>query len=445
MAPSALDAVAWPIHRGTLTGNGAGASRREGSTPNPALLLLVRLRESTWIAAIVESQCQKGASSAASGAGRTVSWVNRRQQQRQDDRRRAHARGSSKGPRNVLTRVSYSPVKKGHVVPQTYQRNFAVDDQVAVHIDGRAKCVRMRVRDAGTRPRFYRRTRPSGVEIDDIEASLSVVEDRITPIFVELLSGADLTLVRKGGLAQFYGLQMVRGPAFLGYRQELIRAMLDQLTPADLKPRALARAHGDAAAVAAKVGEAYLDKTNQLTSMLGLAIKFASILGCMRWQILRLADPVLAYSDHPVVVWPSDVETCTPHPKPRFGAINALEVCAPLSPHLAVLMTWSDGPDATQRVDAARSDAEELNAMVIAQADRQWMHRVDAEPPVARGRLLPLSRRFVTGYTAEHLAQSSRRAAAQRFLQQAMKKPFVDDIDIVFLPDGEALAQLGVR
>jgi hypothetical protein len=337
-----------------------------------------------------------------------------------------------------LTRASYSAVKKGHVVPQTYQRNFAVDDQVAVHVDGRADCVRMNVRDAGTRPRFYRRTRPSGVEIDDIEASLSVVEDRITPIFAEMLSGGDLTLVRKGGLAQFCGLQMVRGPAFLGYRRELIRAMVDQLTPADLQSRALEQAQGDASAVVAKVAEAYLDTTTQLTSMLGLAIKFASILGCMRWQILRVADPILAYSDHPVVVWPCDVEACTPPSEPRFGAMNALEVRAPLSPHLAVLMTWSDGPDVTQRVEAAGSDAEELNAMVIAQADRQWMHRVGVEPPSARGRLLPLSRRFVPGYTAAHLTRSARRTAAQRFIQQAAQKPFVDDIDIVFLPDREA-------
>jgi hypothetical protein len=49
-----------------------------------------------------------------------------------------------------MTQSTFSPVKKGHIVPQVYQRSFAVNDQVAVHIDGRIDCVLMNIRDVAT-------------------------------------------------------------------------------------------------------------------------------------------------------------------------------------------------------------------------------------------------------------------------------------------------------
>ncbi|MEA2232731.1 MAG: hypothetical protein QOD83_2547 [Solirubrobacteraceae bacterium] len=49
-----------------------------------------------------------------------------------------------------MTQSTFSPVKKGHIVPQVHQRSFAVNDQVAVHIDGRIDRVLMNIRDAAT-------------------------------------------------------------------------------------------------------------------------------------------------------------------------------------------------------------------------------------------------------------------------------------------------------
>src|SRR4051812_8490684 len=117
-------------------------------------------------------------------------------------------------PAKTMSRTSYSVVKRGHIVPAVYQRNFADGQQVAVHFMGRAECEIRNVKTAGTRGAFYRRTRPDGTEIDDIEASLSVLESSVQPVFADVRAGEPLTLERKSALAQFFGMQMVRGPAF---------------------------------------------------------------------------------------------------------------------------------------------------------------------------------------------------------------------------------------
>lgn len=54
-------------------------------------------------------------------------------------------------------------VKNSHVVPRTYLRGFADDqDQIAVRVPGQAEACVMNVRNAGTRNRFYARERLDG-------------------------------------------------------------------------------------------------------------------------------------------------------------------------------------------------------------------------------------------------------------------------------------------
>ena len=127
--------------------------------------------------------------------------------------------------------------------------------------------------------------------------------------------------------------------------------------------------------------------------MATISMKVAAVLGSMRWQPLSFDKPLLAYSDQPVVVWPLGTDSVAPPPdEPRFGPLEALEVRVPLSPQLAVLMTWADEPDVLGRVEAQDTYAGEMNAFVIAQADKQWMHKLGDEPPVAGGVIRPLSR-----------------------------------------------------
>ncbi len=168
-----------------------------------------------------------------------------------------------------------------------YQRAFAVDDKVAVHIDGAAKCVVMRTTKAGTRARYYRRIRPDGEPIDDIEASLSVIEDKAREPLAELIAGEPITVERKGIVAQLLGVQMLRGPAFFEQREKLIVPMLDELEVKDFKPRGLASVGGDVERAREKLVKAYLDPTQRFLTMLTTAVKMATVLAHMRWHVVR--------------------------------------------------------------------------------------------------------------------------------------------------------------
>jgi len=133
--------------------------------------------------------------------------VNRKQRDRRHARRQAHRPAVSQWSDGKPT------VKSAHVVPVAYQRMFADDDgRVAVHVPGHPNCHPLRAEEAGTRSKFYRRRRPTGSDIDDVEATLSNVEAAAGPALAEVVGGADLTVERKHVLAQLLGLQMRRPP-----------------------------------------------------------------------------------------------------------------------------------------------------------------------------------------------------------------------------------------
>ena len=356
--------------------------------------------------------------------------MNRKQRQRRLERARAH-HTQARRPRNVMRRASYSTVKQAHIVPKAYQANFAVNDQVALHVNGR--CIPANIKDLGTRGPYYRRTRKDGTTIDDIDASLSFVETAVRPVFAELLAGQSLTVERKGTLAQFFGVQVVRGPAFFEQRAEFIDRIVAALEPHQMRRAALAAAGGDPEVVRRRVRELYRSDTHQFVTMLTSSFKVAAVLGSMRWQLLRFTDPVLAYSDHPVVIWPAELTQSAPFARQHLAPLDAVEVRVPVSAQLALLMTWADEPDPLQTVAADGRFAGELNAFTIAQADRQWMHRLGAEPPIAAGTFAPLSRAFESGYAAPSLESSRRRAQATRYLHRVRRKTYLNEIEIVDL------------
>lgn len=357
--------------------------------------------------------------------------MNRRQRNRRRGRRVAHKPDPEEPP--VLPQQTFQKVQKGHIIPAVYQRNFAVDQQVSVHFAGRPECEIRNVKTAGTRGPFYRRTRPDGQSIDDIEASLSVLESTVQPAFVALCRGEALNLERKAVLAQFFGMQMVRGPAFFAERGELLADLIAQLKPTDFKSQAVAEAGGDVELVRGRVLEPQLASSSSFIRMLSLGVKMGSVLGSMRWHLLDFGAPLLAYSDHPVVVWPADVVVTEPFDTPRLGPLGAIEIRVPLSAQISILMTWADVPDKGTVVEADARFAGELNAFVIAQADEQWMHRPGDEPPVSHGRFTPLSRNFELSYTPAALAASQRRAFAAAYLHRVRTKQFLTSIEIAQL------------
>lgn len=141
----------------------------------------------------------------------------------------------------------------------------------------------------------------------------------------------------------------------------------------------------------------------------------------------------VSFSDHPVVVWPMQLERTEPFSRQGLGPLGAIEVRVPLSPQLAVLMTWVDLPDPATPARMSQRVAEELNAFTIGQADRQWMHRPGDEPPVATGSMLPLSRIYERGYSSDLVLASQRRLAAQQFLERVQGRQHIDNIELVDL------------
>jgi hypothetical protein len=283
---------------------------------------------------------------------------------------------------------------------------------------------------AGTRATYYRRKRLNGQSIDDIEACLSVVEAKSAPLLTDVLAGEPLTVEHKGGLAQLLAVQMMRGPAFFEHREETILAMLSGLATNDFKPQALAAVGGDVGRARGRLEEVLLDPTHRFMTMLTTSVKVATILSSMRWQIVRFDGPWLAYSDHPVVVWPLGVQWTAPFDRQGLAPLAALEVRVPLAPDVALIMNWIDLDDEADRRLGLLA-AGELNAFTVAQADRQWMHRLDSEPYVPSGVFAPISRLIEPDYDSATALRSSRRATARRFVERVASRQYVSDVEVI--------------
>lgn len=360
--------------------------------------------------------------------------MNHRQRQRQEKRRRRHQDATRERdvPALIMDREHYTPVENAHIVPRMYQKAFAIEGMVAVHRVGESKCSRVSTKRAGTRPAYYRRTRPDGERIDDVEASLAEVESKSAPILAATVKGAPIDLEAKGGLAQFFAVQMMRGPSFFEFREELLVQLLQEAGADALQPAALAEAGGDVEVVQQKVMAAYLDPTTRFVTMLQKAIKIAGVIGNMRWHVLRFDEPVLAYSDHPVVLWPARLVPTAPFGRQHLGPLTAVEVRVPIAPDRAILMNWLDLPDAGER-SLGRKAAAELNAFTISQADTEWMHMPGHESPVAHGTFTPLSRVFDAAYGQDAMAKSDRRAHAEDWLKMNEHRKWVNDLKLLDL------------
>ncbi len=196
------------------------------------------------------------------------------------------------------------------------------------------------------------------------------------------------------------------------------------------KPALLERAGGDTDRAREIAIELFQRPTQALVSMTQSASKLATVLGSMRWQLLRLDQPVLAYSDQPVVLWPADTVVMQSTPaRPRFGPMTAQEVLVPLAPSVALLMTWEDLPDREAPRGIGEDVAGTINELVIGQADRQWMHAIDSKPARAAVPLRSVS--FAVSSTPATTA-STRLAHAQRFLERHRKRRWPPNVQVLW-------------
>jgi hypothetical protein len=387
---------------------------------------------SQWILVPFRSNAEGALGGLSRRAAFYLRAVKRRQQKRKRVRRAQHARATCTPDRpGLLISSSGRRTKSAHIVPRTYQKAWEGDErQVAVHVKGGTGCELKSTKLVAVRGPYYRRTRPSGVPTDDIEDSLAHVENKATPALREVREGLPLTVERKGALAQLFGVQMMRGPAFFAKHEEIHRSVLEGARASGLKPRHLAAAGGDVELVRSQVIDVLLTPTYRFMTMLAYAAKVAGILSLMRWHVLRFKEPLLAYSDHPVVLWPMNVERTLPFRRQGLGPLTMLEIRVPIAPDAAILMNWIDRSDEVG-IPMKRRAAGEINAFTVSQTDREWMHKPGGEPEIPDDVFSPLSRLVDFSYDCAAAERSVRRAYASNFQQRASKRQWVNELDVV--------------
>ncbi len=257
----------------------------------------------------------------------------------------------------------------------------------------------------GTRSRAYRRRRPNGDLINDVENTLSQIEGDAAPLLAGLSDRWPLSQEQKCRLAVFFGFQIVRGPRWLSWADALAEAYAATESSTD-------------------GGTATPPSTTRLLAMLSGGTQMSALVGTMHWSLLEFRTPVVATSDHPMVIWRWRVRSQRPTARPfDLDDIACSEIRVPVSPQHAILMTWCDEPDdEAPRVKCPRQVSAALNAFTIAQADRQWFHRPGPEPPRATGSLLPLAPQVLSGLNLNP-RQGLRRQAARAAVDEMGKKP----------------------
>jgi len=289
------------------------------------------------------------------------------------------------------------------------------------------------VSNAAVRNGFYKRHRPStGERIDDVEWSLSVIENAAAPILANLPERWPLRLEEKTLLAEFFSIQRLRGPRwhdeyrvrtkalFEGYRRDGSFDHPELDDPKELIDGYEAHCLGD---------------SERMIRMLSMSPKGAATFGSMIWNLVHFRSPVLATSDHPISFWLINETSKQPGPTVfDAGLLNVLEVWVPISPHFAILMTWLDEPeDRATPIKAAKHHAACINAFTVANAEKQWFHLPEATPPVATGSFYPLSTEFIAGYTAETARRSEIRATIGERVNERLGESLPQDFEIVRL------------
>lgn len=281
--------------------------------------------------------------------------------------------------------AEYPNVKNAHIVPRTYLQPWTIGGKIGVVQVLESKRLEMAVENVATRRRFYRRRRPDGTQIDDIEWTLGQIESNATPLLHSFDEAWPFSDQDKLKLAVLFAFQLLRTPRSQEEFKERTREFGNDYE----------REHPSALTQDELEGQYALlaSDTYRLGRMLSHGITGAAVFASMHWALVEFARPLIATSDHPLVLWPG-AESRSPRVEQitQTGILECVEFRLPLSPNHAVLMTWSDTPDDEHtRVRGTRDHAGNLNAFTVASAERQWFYRPGTSPPIASGNLRPLS------------------------------------------------------
>jgi hypothetical protein len=301
-------------------------------------------------------------------------------------------------------------VPHSHVVSAGYLRAWAHGPQIAMRLSGREQSVPAGVLDVGVRTNFYRRERPNtGETIYDVEWSMQQAESVALKIVRSLASRWPLSNEDKACVAQFFGLQYVRGAAFKAWHEAYIQPTVHAVRN-DPMGTTVPTPGMSPEEVAAKVAEHYSSDTYRLAQMLKNARSVAVAFGSMHWTLVSFAKPRLVTSDQPVVVWPLSRGRARPCPNDlNAGVTDTLDIFVPVAPGLLLLMTWLDGRDRPVVIAGTGRHIATVNAFVVANADVQWFHELGVAPWLATGPRDPLSTDLLAGYDVDIASGSTRR------------------------------------
>lgn len=340
-------------------------------------------------------------------------------------------------------------VDHSHIIPAGYLRQFALHDgqvRIVLARTGRDIPARTTVKNAGVRGGgHYKRERPDGSRSDDVETvSLQAIENDAIPMLRELRQRWPLSGEEKLVLAQFVGMQLVRGPRWFAWHDEFtVENIGEYRASGAFQPRA------DEDATEEEIYQTNLGffrgSTQTLMSMLRLGAKVGCAVGSMCWTLVEFPRPVLATSDHPIVVWPMDDGGRQPQATvpAKVGVRNFLEVRLPVSPTQALLMTWRDRPDDPSPMPGKPHHARNLNAFTVAEAEEQWFFLPGGDRPrVGSGLLLPLSAELVPGYSTSVALSSQLRDKVMRDLEARSGDGSLK-VEIHYLPQRSRAALTG--
>lgn len=265
-----------------------------------------------------------------------------------------------------------------HVIPRVYLRRFAVDGElIACRPGGQPELLGVPV--VGVRKRFYTLRLADGRGTNQVENSLGMLEGAVQSAFTAIDRGElPLGSETKAVMAEFIGTQMARGVAYREMRnahaqqneswlRERVRELFIEHAPAER--------HTDADDYAGQYDLSRLSERNvQIRAAIGTGQILANTLVNMRWTTIRFAGPMLLSSDQPIVCW------LGPHRASPWGPWAATEIRVPLSPSLALVATWDDGPDPAKPIDGDLLNALSVNHYTRRQAV-DWVYWMPGNRP----------------------------------------------------------------
>jgi hypothetical protein len=319
--------------------------------------------------------------------------------------------------------MDYPEVKRAHIVPRCYLKQFAVNEQIEIHIIPTGADQPVSIDDAAVRKTFYRRFRPEGTPIDDVEWTLSQLESVAAPLLSTIEH--DWPLPKTGTraqLAEFFALQAVRGPRWRAWHSEQAKQAIEETRRDPVHKMESGLLIPLTQGMVDNFAKDLLSETRWLVQMSSSANKLVDLFGSMTWDLIKFDEPLLCLSDHPVVDWPLHAGRRVPGIASGHGWANILEVRVPLAPDLGLLMTWKDLPDASKALQGTPEEAANFNAFTIAQAEKQWMWQPDSRPIRSEGPFDPLSIQLCPGYERAYAEQSRVRAEVVKNVNQRLGK-----------------------